>query len=76
MVSTTSMGDSVGTYLEALGAMNRYLAVIKGRVEIILLAGCPEYIQSDLITVSDAEREITQLVRCLSMALTKSAKIL
>lgn len=56
--------------------MNRHLAVIKGRVEIILLAGCPEYIKSDLITVSDAEREITQLARCLTVVLTKSAKIL
>lgn len=53
--------------------MNRHLATIKGRVEILLLADCPEHIKPDLITVSNAEHEISQIARSLAIVLTQSA---
>ena len=64
---------SVNTCLEALHAANRHLAAIKDRVEILLLSGCPEYIQSDLITISKAEREISQIARSLTIVLSQTA---
>jgi hypothetical protein len=64
-----SMDDSMQTCLDALYAMNRYLATIKGRVEILLLADCPDHIKPDLATVGKAEKEISQIVRSLTLTI-------
>lgn len=69
MGAANSMDDSINTYLNALHVMNRYLATIKDRVEILLLAGCPDHIQSDLVTVAKAEREISQIVRSCTVSI-------
>ena len=72
-MDATNSVTSLHACLEALHSMNRHLATIKGRVEILLLSGCPEYIQSDLVTISKAELEISQINRSLTIMLSQTA---
>ena len=73
MNSTNSTEESINTYLDALQAVKRHLATIKGRVEILLLAGCPGDVTSDLTTLYKTEQEISQIVRSLTVMITQSA---
>ncbi len=60
-------GDIGNNLLEALQAMNRYLAVINGRIMMLIKSDLPEYVISDLVQVYQAEQEVSQIVRSLNL---------
>jgi hypothetical protein len=60
------------TIQEALQALNKYLAMINGRLEILLLSDLPEYVMVDLHKVYHAEQEASQIVRGLNIFCHKS----
>jgi hypothetical protein len=51
----------------ALQALNKYLAMINGRLEILLLLDLPEYVTADLVKAYQAEQEASQIVRGLNI---------
>ena len=55
------------TLLSALQMTNRYLAVIRGRIDTLLQADLPEYVKSDLAMVCQAEQEASQIVRGMTI---------
>jgi DNA integrity scanning protein DisA with diadenylate cyclase activity len=55
------------TIQEALQALNKYLAMINGRLEILLLLDLPEYVTADLVKAYQAEQEASQIVRGLNI---------
>lgn len=59
-------GDTGETIQGALQMLNKYLAMINGRLEILLLSDLPEYVKTDLVTVYQAEQEASQIVRDLN----------
>ena len=68
-----SKDDSMQSYLDALHVMNCHLATIKGRVEVLLLAGNLDHIKSDIATVGKAEMEISRIVRRLTLTIIRGA---
>lgn len=62
-----SPGDPCTTILNALQGMNKYLAAINGRIEVLLLSDAPEYMRSDMMAVYQAERELSRIVRSLTI---------
>lgn len=59
--------DTGKTIMNALQTMNRTLAVINGRVEILLNSALPEYAFPDLIQIFEAEKEVSQIAHNLSL---------
>lgn len=59
-------GDTGETIQGALQMLNKYLSMINGRLEILLLSDLPEYVKTDLVTVYQAEQEASQIVRDLN----------
>lgn len=59
--------DTGETIMDALQTINRTLATINGRVEILLNAALPEYAISDLIQIYEAEKEVSQIVHNLNL---------
>ena len=55
------------TILEGIQGINKYLAVINGGLEILLLSDLPDYAKSDLAMLYQAEKEASQIVRNLSI---------
>jgi hypothetical protein len=68
----TEQEDVGKTILEALQGLNKYLATINGRLEVMLLSYPPEYIRADLINLYQAEQEASQIVRHLNCICHKS----
>jgi hypothetical protein len=60
-------GDTGETIQGALQALNKYLAMINGRLEILLLSDLPEYVTADLVKAYQAEQEASQIVRDLNI---------
>ena len=54
---TDRPGDTGETIQCALQALNKYLAMINGRLEILLLSDLPEYVTADLVKAYQAEQE-------------------
>ena len=52
---------------EGIQGINKYLAVINGGLEILLLSDLPDYVKSDLAMLYQAEKEASQIVRNLSI---------
>lgn len=67
-----TMDDTGETILNALQVINRHLAVINGRLEMLLLSDLPEYVMSDLIKAYQAEKEASQIVHGLNLFCHKS----
>ena len=60
--------DETGkTILNGLQGINRYLAVINSRLEMLLLSDLPEYVKSDLVNMVQAEREASQILQSLRL---------
>lgn len=64
--------DTGKTILDALQGINRHLAMINGRLEMLLLSDLPEYVLSDLIKAYQAEQEASQIVHGLNLFCHKS----
>jgi hypothetical protein len=60
-------GDTGKTIQDALQALNKYLAMINGRLEVLLLSDLPEYVTADLVKAYQAEQEASQIVRDLNI---------
>ena len=50
-----------------LNRINHYLAMIKDRLEILMLTDLPAHIMTDLIEVYQAEREASEIVRSIKV---------
>ncbi len=59
--------DTGRTILDTLQAINRPLAMINGRLEMLIHSDLPEYVISDLVQVYKAEQEVSQIVRSLNL---------
>lgn len=59
--------DTGETIQGALQSLNKYLAMINGRLEILLLSDLPEYVMTDLVKAYQAEKEASQIVRSLNI---------
>lgn len=53
--------------LDGLQGMNRYLAIINSRLEMLLLSDLPEYVKADLVNMVKAEREASQILKSLNV---------
>lgn len=53
--------------LDGLHGINKYLAIINGRLEMLMLSDLPEYIKSDLVNMVQAEQEASQILRSLNL---------
>jgi len=67
MSATYSTNETVETILNGLRGIDRYLAMINNRLEMLLLSDLPEYIMADLVKVYQAEEEASQIVRSLNI---------
>ena len=60
--------EAIGeTILDGLQGINRYMAIINSRLEMLLLSDLPDYVKSDLVNMVQAEQEATQILRNLSI---------
>jgi hypothetical protein len=66
------LDDTGKTILDALQGINRHLAIINGRLEMLLLSDLPEYVLSDLIKAYQAEQDASQIVHGLNLFCHKS----
>jgi hypothetical protein len=59
--------DTRDTIMTGLQGIDRYLAMINSRMEILMFADLPEYVMSDLTQVYQAEQEASQIVRSIKI---------
>ena len=60
--------DAIGkAILDGLHGIDKYLAMINGQLEMLLLANLPDYVKADLVNMARAEREASQILRKLSL---------
>ena len=60
--------DAIGEILlNGLQSINKYLAIINSRLELLLLSDLPDYVKSDLVNMVQAEQEASQIVRGLNL---------
>ena len=53
--------------LDGLHSIDKYLAVINSRLEMLLISNLPDYVKSDLVNMASAEREASQILHNLSL---------
>ena len=53
--------------LDGLQGINRYLAIINSRLEMLLLSDLPDYVKSDLANMIQAEQEASQILHNLNL---------
>ena len=59
--------DRLHTLMEGLKGIDRYLAVINSRLEVLLLSDLPDYVKADLANIYQAEKEASQILRGLNI---------
>ena len=59
--------ETMKPILDGLQGINRYLAMINNRLEMLLLSDLPDYVMTDLVKVYQAEEEASQIVRSLNI---------
>jgi uncharacterized protein YeeX (DUF496 family) len=53
--------------LDGLHGINKHLAIINSRLELLLLANLPDYVKSDLSCMAKSEQEASQILHSLSL---------
>ncbi len=53
--------------IDILQIINRYLAILNGRLEVMMQMDLSDYMKTDLTRMYEAENEISQLVRTLNI---------
>lgn len=53
--------------LDGLHGIDKYLAIINSRLEMLLLSNLPDYVKSDLVNMAEAEQEASQILHSLSL---------
>lgn len=67
-MQTQERPDAIGKMiLDGLHGINKYLAIINSRLEMLLLSDLPEYVKSDLVNMVQAEQEASQILRSLNL---------
>lgn len=59
--------DTGRTILDGLRGIDRYLAMMNGRLEILLMSDLPDYVKDDLVNIYQAEQEASQILKGLSI---------
>ena len=60
--------DETGkTILNALQGINSYLAMINGRLEMLMQSNLPDYVMVDLVKAYQAEQEASQILHSLNL---------
>ncbi|WP_319524583.1 hypothetical protein [uncultured Desulfosarcina sp.] len=67
MLSQNATDETVKPIIDGLQGINRYLAMINNRIEMLLLSDLPDYVMTDLIKLYQAEEEASQIVRSLNI---------
>ena len=67
MQSHEKTDDTGKIILDGLQGINRYLAMINNRLEMLLRSDLPEYVKPDLVNMIQAEQEASQILRGLSL---------
>ncbi len=67
MQSQEKMDNTGKIILDGLQGINRYLAMINSRLEMLLRSDLPEYVKPDLVNMIQAEQEASQILRGLSL---------
>lgn len=73
MATTDNKHAFAETIFDALQGINRYLSMVNGRLEILLLSDLPEYVKSDLVMAYEAEKEASRIVRSLNIFCHKNS---
>ena len=55
------------TIRDALNELDKYLAMMNGRLERLLMSDLPDAVMADLITIYQAEREASQILHALNI---------
>ena len=69
--SNNQMEHSGETVRNALKGIDKYLAMMNGRLEMLLMSDLPDYVMADLITIYQAEQEASQILRGLNIFCNK-----
>lgn len=67
MSAQNTTDETVKPILDGLQGINRYLAMINSRLEMLLLSDLPDYVMTDLVKVYQAEEEASRIVRSLNI---------
>lgn len=67
MSAQNTTDEAVQPILDGLQGINRYLAMINNRLEMLLLSDLPDYVMADLVKAYQAEEEASQIVRSLNI---------
>ena len=67
MPYTASPEDTGKTILAALQGINTYLAMINGRLEMLMQSNLPDYVMADLVKAYQAEQEASQILHSLNL---------
>jgi len=60
--------DAIGkVILDGLHAIDKHLAIINSRLEMLLHTNLPDYVKSDLVNMAKAEQAASQILRNLSL---------
>jgi len=67
MLAQKTTDETVKPIIDGIQGINRYLAMINSRLEMLLLSDLPDYVMADLVKVYQAEEEASQIVRSLNI---------
>lgn len=72
MKSDIPTAETGRTIQEALKGIDKYLAMMNGRLEVLIMSDLPEYVKTDLATLYEAEQAASQILKGLSIFCHKS----
>jgi len=67
MLAQNATDETVKPIIDGLQGINRYLAMMNSRLEMLLLSDLPDYVMVDLVKVYQAEEEASQILRSLNI---------
>lgn len=67
MKSDIAPAETGQTIQTALKGIDKYLAMMNGRLEVLIMSDLPDYVKADLATVYEAEQAASQILKGLSI---------